>query len=333
LNGSPLPLTYAGFNYLDRTLPLQLGEVRPAGIDLRFVTIREIGDLFRRQAQFTEFEASEMSLSTLMLMIGRGDTRMIGVPIFPSRTFRHGFIFVRTDSDIQTPADLKGKRVGVQDYQATAYVWLRAILQHEYGVAPTDFSWLVGTLDTPMDLERLRHDPPPGVDLRPVPKGKRIEQMLLDGEVDAVMTPERLHTLRERPDLVRRLLPEHAAVEIDYFKRTGFFPIMHTVALRRDVYEANPWIAVALMDAFEEARRRGQERLRKATSPALALPWLSDAIDELDTVFGGELLPIGFEANRPILEAMVRYSHEQGLSKAELTPEDVFAPETLTHVP
>src|SRR5262249_30726688 len=138
---------------------------------------------------------------------------------------------------------------------------------------------------------------------------------------------------RSDPDRVRRLISDHAEVEAEYWERTGFFPIMHTVVLRRDVYEAHPWIAVAYMDAFEESRRRGQERLRKATSPALALPWLDGAVDELDEVFDGEALPIGFERNRPILEAMVGYSHEQGLAESAIRPEDVFARETLSYEP
>jgi 4,5-dihydroxyphthalate decarboxylase len=328
-----LSLTYAGFNYLDRTLPLQLGEISPAGIDLRFVTIPEIGALFRRMAQYAEFEASEMSLSTLLLMRARGDQRLVGIPIFPSRSFRHSFIFVRADAGIEQPADLKGKRVGVQDYQATAYVWLRALLKHDYALTPRDFTWYVGGLDIPSPAERLRHAPPPGVDIRPVPAGKTIEGMLLDGELDAVMTPERLHSFRARPETVRRLLPHYAEMERDYFLRTGFFPIMHTVVVRRDVYESNPWVACALVDAFEASKRAGMARLRRATSPALGLPWLADAVGELDQVFGGDPFPIGFQANREILEAVCRYSHEQRLSEATLAPEDVFAKETWTYEP
>jgi 4,5-dihydroxyphthalate decarboxylase len=328
-----LSLTYAGFNYLDRTLALQLGEIAPVGIDLRFVTIREIGALFRRMAQHAEFEAAEMSLSTLLLMRSRGDERLIGIPAFPSRSFRHSFIFVRADSGIEQPADLKGKRVGVQDYQATAYVWLRALLEHDYAVTPRDFTWYVGGLDIPSPAERLRHAPPPEVDIRPVPIGKTIEGMLLNGELDAVMTPERLHSFRAQPETVRRLLPDYAEIERDYFLRTGFFPIMHTVVLRRDVYESHPWVACSLLDAFEAAKRAGMARLRRATSPALALPWLTDAVEELDEVFGGDPFPIGFQANREIVEAVCQYSHEQGLSEAMLAPEDVFAEETWSHEP
>jgi 4,5-dihydroxyphthalate decarboxylase len=326
-------LTYAGFNYLDRTLALQLGEVSPAGIDLHYVTIREIGALFRRMAQYAEFDASEMSLSTLMLMVGRGDDRLVGIPAFPSRSFRHGFMFVSHTSRIEAVTDLKGKKVGVADYQPTALVWIRALLEQDYGVTPRDLEWYVGGLDTPMSLERLHHETPPGVTIRPIPSGKTLEGMLLDGELDAVFDPERLLSLRTHPGQVRRLLPGYADVEREYFARTGFFPIMHTVVVRRDLYEANPWVACALLDAFEASKQAGMARLRRVTSPALGLPWLADAIDELDEVFDGDAFPYGFEANRAILDAMASYSFEQGLSETRLTAADLFAPETWEYRP
>jgi 4,5-dihydroxyphthalate decarboxylase len=328
-----VPLTYAGFNYLDRTLALQLGEIAPEGVDFRYVTIREIGGLFRRMAQHAEFEASEMSLSTLMMMASRHDERLIGIPVFPSRSFRHGFLFVNEASGVREVADLRGKRVGVQDYQATAYLWIRAVLERDYGVAPSELEWLVGGLDVPSPSERLRHEPPPGVRISAVPAGKTVEGMLLAGELDAVFTPERLRSLRSHPDVVRRLLPDHADTEHSYFARHGWFPIMHTVVLRRDVYDANPWLACALLDAFEASKQIGLARLRRATSPALALPWLEDAMEEIDERFDGDPFPYGLDANRSILEAMVGFSHEQGLSDALLRPEDLFAPETWEHQP
>jgi 4,5-dihydroxyphthalate decarboxylase len=328
-----LTLTYAGFNYLDRTLALQLGELQPKGITLRYVTLPEVGALFRRMAQFAEFDAAEMSLSTLMLMAGRGDRRLVALPVFPSRSFRHGFLFVRADSPLRTPADLAGMRVGVQDYQATAYLWIRALLEHEYGVPPSAMTWVVGGLDVPNPAERLRHAAPPGVEIVSAPGNRTLEDMLQDGELDAVLTPERLHTLRRGPAHLRRLIPDHADAEREYYARTGHFPIMHVVALRRDVYEANPWIATSLVDAFEAAKRAGMERLRRASAPALTLPWLEDALAEVDELFGGDPFPIGFEANRPILEQMAAYSHEQGLSEQLLRPEDIFAPETIGHTP
>lgn len=329
----PLSLTYAGFNYLDRTLALQLGEVQPEGIELRYVAIREIGSLFRRMAQFAEFDAAEMSMSTLMLMAGRGDRSLVALPVFPSRGFRHGFIFVRSESPLRSPADLAGARVGLLDYQATAYLWLRALLEHEHGVAPSAIRWYVGGLDVVAPAERLRHAPPDGVEILMAPPDRTLEQMLLEDELDAVVAPERLQALRWEPAPVRRLIPDHADAERDYHRRTGHFPIMHVVAVRRDVYEANPWIAVALVDAFEASKQAGMDRLRKLSSPAVALPWLEDALTTVDDVFGGDPFPIGFEANRAILEEMARYSHEQGLSERILRPEDVFAPETIDYTP
>lgn len=328
-----LPLTYGGFTYLDRTLPLQTGEVSPAGIELNYVTIAEIGALFRRMAQFAEFDAAEMSLSTLMLMTGRGTSPLVGIPVFPSRSFRHAFIFVGDESGIDAPADLKGKRIGVQDYQATAYVWIRALLEHEYGVRPQDMTWYVGGLDIVVYQHRLRHQTPPGVEIRTVPPGRTVEDMLRAGELDAVMTPEELVSTTGAAANWHRLFPDHQQLEREYFARTGIFPIMHTVVLRRDVYEANPWVALALLEAFEQAKALSRRRMADHSAPALTLPFLQQSLAELDQVFGGDAFPFGVEANRGVLDALTQYSFEQGLSPRRLQPDELFAPETLDYEP
>jgi 4,5-dihydroxyphthalate decarboxylase len=322
-------LAYGGISYLDRTAALQLGIVKPEGIDLNFITIPDIGSLFRRMAQFQEFQAAEMSLSTLVMMRDQGNDSLVGIPVFPSRSFRHSFIFVRADSDIESPSELKGARVGVQDYQATACVWLRAHLQHDYAVRPGDITWFVGGLDTPSFIERLTHAPPPNVTIEPIPPGRAIVDMLLTGELDAVLTPERLHGLRVDPPLFRRLIVNYEEVESAFWSRTGVFPIMHVVVIRQDVYKRDPWIALALTKAFQESKEWGSEHLRNPASPATALPWLADALHDLDERFAGDAYPIGFAPNRVALDALATYSHEQGLSHARMRPEDLFAPETL----
>lgn len=327
-----LPVSYAGFTYLDRTWALQTGQVRPAGIDLNYVTIPEIGALFRRMAQFSEFDAAEMSVSTLTMMYAQGRKDLVGLPVFPSRTFRHAFIFVRDGSGITEPRDLIGRRVGVQNYQATAYIWLRALLEHEYGVKPGDLIWYVGGLDVVKQLERFHHDPPPGVDIR-VMKDKTLEHALRDEDIDVVMGPEDLVSTSFAPANWHRLFPDHAQREREYYLRTGFFPIMHCVAMRRDVYEANPWIARSLVDAFETAKQWGYRRLRDLSAPAIAIPGLEQSLEDLDAVFGGDAFRYGFEANLPILSAMARYSHEQGLADREVHPAEIFAPETLDYIP
>jgi 4,5-dihydroxyphthalate decarboxylase len=327
-----LALTYGGFTYLDRTWALMTGEVQPEGIDLSYAAIPEIGALFRRQAQFAEFDVSEMSTSTLMMMYTQGRTDLVGLPVFPSRTFRHAFIFVREDSDIHEPKDFVGKRIGVQDYQATAYVWLRALLEHEFGVTPRDVTWYVGGLDVTTQLDRLRHEPPPGVDIR-VLKGTTLEEALRAGDLDVVMTPEDLVSTSATPPNWRRLWPDYQEREREYYARTGFFPIMHCVAMRRDVYEADPWIAKSLLDAFETAKQWGYRRLRDLSAPAVGIPGLRAALRDLDEVFGGDAFPYGFEANRPILTAMAQYSHEQGLATRMIDPAEIFAPDVVDHTP
>jgi 4,5-dihydroxyphthalate decarboxylase len=327
-----LPLTYGGFAYLDRTWALMTGEVQPEGIALSYAAIPEIGALFRRQAQFAEFDVAEMSTSTLMMMYTHGRTDLVGLPVFPSRTFRHAFIFVRDGSGIEEPKDLIGKRIGVQDYQATAYVWLRALLEHEFGVSPRDMTWYVGGLDVTKQLGRLSHEPPPGVDIRAL-TGVTLEEALRAGDLDVVMTPEDLVSTWPTPPNWHRLWPDYQAREREYFGRTGFFPIMHCVAMRGDVYEANPWIARSLTDAFETAKQWGYRRLRDLSAPAIAVPDLPSMLDDLDTVFGGDAFPYGFEANLPILTALAQYSYEQGLATRPLHPAEIFAPEVLDHIP
>lgn len=328
-----LPITYGGFTYLDRTWPLQTGQVQPERVALNYAAIAEIGALFRRMAQFAEFEASEMSLSTLMLMTGQGHDSLVGLPIFPSRSFRHAFIFVGDDSGIAEPKGLIGKRVGVQDYQATAYLWIRALLEHDFGVSPRDFTWHVGGLDVLSPLHRLHHTPPPGVTIEVLPPGATLENWLRQGRVDAVMTPEDLVSTSSEPANWHRLFPDHLDREREYYARTGFFPIMHCVVVRRDVYEANSWIAVSLLDAFERAKQIGYARMRDLTAPALTIPSIGTALDELDAIFGGDAFRYGFEANFKILDAMTRYSVEQGLTPRKLDPAELFASETLTHAP
>lgn len=328
-----LALTYGGFSYLDRTMPLQTGEIVPEGIDLNYATIAEIGALFRRMAQFQEFDVAEMSLSTLILMKSREVDELVAIPVFPSRSFRHSFLFVGEHSGIESPRDLAGKQIGVQDYQATAYLWIRDLLNSAYGVSPSELTWFIGGLDIPTPQHRLRHEPPPGVDIRPVPGGASLEAMLETGEIDAVFTPEELVSTTGRPASWRRLLPDHDALEREFFSSTGFFPIMHTVAMRRDVYQANPWIACSLLDAFERAKQLGYSRLRDLAAPGVGLPFLPESIAELDTVFGGDPSPYGFRANEAIVQEMTRLSFEQALATRLVSPEELFAPETIDYVP
>jgi 4,5-dihydroxyphthalate decarboxylase len=323
-----LKLTYAGEDHFDRTKLLQTGEVSPPGIDLTYVVVG-VRDLFRRQAQFAEFETSEMSVSTMMMMISRGVDRFVGIPVFPSRHFRHRQVYINTRAGIDRPEDLTGKKVGVPEYQMTAALWIRAFLQHDYGVLPEGIEWYYGGLNSAGYAERMRHETPPGLRLEPIPPDRTLNELLETGELDAITASQPPLHFREGSPNVRRLFEDYRMVERDYFGRTGFYPIMHMVAVRRDVYEANRWVPVSLLEGFAESRRRAYEQMHDPDTPPVTHPWWHDEIADLDRLFGGDLQRYGFENNRAILEAMTQYSYEQGLSTRKLDPEELFAPETL----
>jgi 4,5-dihydroxyphthalate decarboxylase len=325
---SRLKLNYGGVRYLDRTRALETGEVSPAGIDLNYVVPASIGDLFRAVAARTEFEVAEFSLCTLMLMIGKGDNRLVGLPIFPSRAFRHKQFYINANSGIKQPSDLAGRQVGVSEYQMTAALWVRAHLQHDYNVTPEKILWRTGGLFVPRHASRMPIDLPSGVELQRIPEDDTLEGMLLDGRIDALVSTEPPKAFVAGDSRIARLFPDVRRVELEYFKRTGFFPIMHTVVMRRNVYEANRWIAMSLMNAFNESKRIGLERLRYQGADAVGLPWLSSEVEELDALFGGDAYPYGLRLNLPILEAMTAFAHEQGLTARKLTPRELFAPES-----
>lgn len=324
---SRLRLSYGGVSYLDRTRALETGAVVPAGIDLMYVVPESIADLFRGVANHAEFDVAEMSFCTLMIMVAKGDDRLVGLPIFPSRAFRHSQIYVNANAGLNSPSDLAGRQVGIQEYQMTAALWVRAHLEHDYQVRPDQIHWKTGGLYVPRFADRMPIELPPGVELSRIPDGETLEGMLLDGRLDALVTTEPPRAFVARRPEVTRLFRDHRSVELEYYKRTGFFPIMHTVVMRRDVYEANRWIAMSLLNAFNESKRLGLERLRYQGALAVELPWLSSEVEELDALFGGDPYPYGLRQNLPILEAMTSFAHEQGLTARKLDPRELFAPE------
>lgn len=328
-----LSITYAGAEYLDRMRALQFGFVKPAGVDLTYLAINQVGELFRRMAQDAEFEVSEMSMSTLMVMVSQGDDRLIGLPVFPSRAFRHSQIYINAGSGIERPEDLAGCNVGVPEYQMTAALWQRALLQHEYGVGAESVHWWTGGLKTPEYHERHHHGLPPGVTLDRIPIDKALEPMLDAGEIDALFHAHAPDSFRAGSPNVRRLFPDYRQVEMDYYRRTRLFPVMHTVVVRRDVYEANPWIVVSLLDAFEASKQMGYARMRDLDTLAIGHPWAAAEWDDVRAEFGGDPFMYGYEANLALLEAMTVYSFEQGLSDRKLSPEELFAPEAIAWRP
>jgi 4,5-dihydroxyphthalate decarboxylase len=322
-------ITYAGTSHLARTWALETGAVRPARFDLNYLTL-SVPDAFGRMVRGLEFDASEMSLASFISLVAGGDRRLVGVPVFPARYFRHRQIYVRDGSGIDRPEALAGRRVGVPDYHQTAALWARAFLLHDYAVSPGSLVWVRGGLDRPGRFEQLGLVPPAGVRIEDAPDGRSLGELLVSGEIDAVVAPRAPAVFRPGSPVVR-LFPDYEEVERDYFRRTGIFPIMHLVVLARARYEAARGLATALLEAFVESKRRGWALLEDAGVEPIADPWWSARAAEVRALFGGDPFPYGIERNRAVLEAALDYAVEQELVRVRPALADLFAPETLEH--
>lgn len=325
---SNLPLTLACGSY-DRTIPLQDGTVDIEGVNLNFVSMRP-GDLFRRQARHAEFDVAEMSFSTYCMLHTRGDERMVAIPVFPSRKFRHSHIFVN-DPSITEPANLIGKKIGAHEYQNTASAWIRGILSEEYGVRPDQVQWHLGGINAPKsEADRIPLEFGPHMDVTRIPGDRYLSEMLVAGEISVIISAERPDSFVAEGSTVRRLFPDSQRVEREYFEKTGIFPIMHTVVIKRDIYDRNPWISRQIYEAFDRAKAVGRERLRYTGALYASLPWLGQHIEEMDALSGGkDLFEYGIEANRFVIEKFLGYSEEQGLISRVPKVEELFAEETL----
>lgn len=324
---SRLALTLGCWNY-DRTQALADGRVRPDGIDLNFLSM-PVEETFFRMLRHREFDVAEMSLSSYCVTLRRDPPPFVAIPVFPSRCFRHGSIFINALAGIREPRDLAGRRVGCPEYQMTAPVWIRGVLADEHGLPVDAVRYVTGGEETPGRDEKVKLDLPANLVVERIGPDRTLARMLVDGEIDALYTARAPSTFRSRPDRVARLFPDFVAVERDYFRRTGVFPIMHTIAIRREVYEANRWIAQSLAKAFAESQRIAYADLAETAASKVMLPWLAAGVEEAAREMGPDWWPYGFERNRAALEVFLRYHHEQGLSKRRLVPEELFAPETL----
>jgi 4,5-dihydroxyphthalate decarboxylase len=320
-------LTLACWDY-DRTRALMDGSVAPDGIELLYLN-QPVEETFFRMMRHREYDCSEMSLSSYVASLGREDPPFIAIPVFPSRFFRHSCIFVSAKSGIRAPEDLRGKRIGVPEFQMTAPVWIRGILSDDYGVSVTGVEHFSGGEEDPGRDEKLKLNLPPSIRLQAIPGDKTLSRMLADGELDALVTARAPSTFHKEPDKVKRLFPNYAEVEKAYYRRTKIFPPMHTVVIRRDVYAKNPWIAQSLTKAFTEAKRRAYQLYDQTAALPAMLPWLVSHLEEIRTELGDDWWPYGLEPNRKALETFLRYHHEQGLSKRRFAPEELFARETL----
>jgi 4,5-dihydroxyphthalate decarboxylase len=327
---APLKLTLACWSY-DRTRALADGRVRPDGIDLTCLDL-PVEETFFRMLRHEEFDAAEMSLSSYVLSMFEAERRFVAIPVFPSRMFRHSCIYVHTGSGIRTPADLIGKRIGTPEYQMTAAVWIRGILADDHGVPVTSAVYLTGGEEEAGRPEKLALDLPAAIRVERIGRGQTLSSMLACGDIDALYTARAPSTFPSNPGTpatVARLFEDFPAVERAYFRRTGIFPIMHTVVVRRSLYERHPWVAQSLYKAFAAAQRSAYADLGETAALKTMLPWLPAHVEETRREMGAEFWPYGVERNRAALATFLRYSHEQGLAKERLAAEALFAPETL----
>jgi 4,5-dihydroxyphthalate decarboxylase len=323
-----VPLTLACWDY-DRTAALSSGEVRPEGVDLTYLSL-PVEETFFRMLRHREFDAAEMSLSSYVISLGDpGGAPFVAIPAFPSRAFRHNGIYVNTASGITSPGDLRGRTVGMAEYQLTANVWIRGTLAEHYGVPAESVRYRTGGQHQPGRPAKVAHELPPEIDIAPIPPDRTLAEMLVSGEIDALYTPRTpLPFAQGRPE-VRRLFSDVRAEEERYYRQTGIFPVMHVVVLRRDVYEARPWLAQSLFKAFEEARRLAAARLAETAASRDMLPWLYAEAERTRELMGPSWWSYGLAGNEECLATFLRYSREQGLARRTLTPAELFAPQTL----
>ena len=323
-----LNLTIAVGPY-DRMLALQDGSVVPEGIAVNFLPQPNVGELFRRQARHAEFDVAEFSMSTYTILHGQGDRRMIAIPVFPSRVFRHAHILVNAHAGIKEPKDLIGKRFGAAEYQQTAAIWQRGFLQHDYGVHPSQVEWFFGMLNDPGPYaERVPVDLPSNLRTRLIRDDQSLDQMLESGEIDALMAAGEPRSFRQGSPNVARLFPDHRAVEAEYYRRTGIFPIMHTVVIKRDIYERAPWVARSLYDAFEKSKAAAMRRFHGWGPIPFMLPWFEAHVEETEALMGADPFVYGLEPNRKQLEMFLEYELEQGMIDEPIAVNDLFAIET-----
>ena len=325
---SNLGLSLACGDY-DRTRAIREGKISPEGADLTVLTL-DAAEIFWRMLQYDEFDIAEMSLSNYLTELSGKKPRFIAIPVFLSRMFRHGFIFINQKSGIKAPEELKGKRVGIPEYSMTALLFMRGFLQDDYGVAPSDIEWYEGGKEGLTRKGRIKTRLPGNVHIHDAPTDKSLSDMLADGDIDALMQARIPQCIWDKHPDVGRLWTNYKEVEMESYRRTKIFPIMHTIVIKREIYEANPWVAQSLYKAFSEAKKISQSNNKFSTGALnYTLPWAIAERESTVSVMGEDFWPYGAEANRPTLEAATRYSHEQGLSQKKFSIEEIFAPSTL----
>jgi 4,5-dihydroxyphthalate decarboxylase len=317
-----LSLTLACWDY-DRTRPLIDGRVKADGIDLDIKVMRP-RQIFPRMLEHQEFHISELSLASYVGLLARGRCPFVALPIALSKIFRHSCIYVRPGAGIATPQDLRGKRIGTTQYGATAVVFMRGMIQHDFGVMPQDVHWFMGGLDAPTQRPLIPLDLPPDIRLDYLAGADTLEAMMEAGRLDALFSVYIPTIFRNGSPSIARLWPNFKEVETAYFRRTGIFPVMHIVAIREDVHHEHPWVAPRIYRAFCKARDLAVTGLYDSDALHLSLPFLLDHVEESWRLFGRDFWAYGVEPNRPAFAAIGRYVHEQGLAPRAVATEEMF---------
>jgi 4,5-dihydroxyphthalate decarboxylase len=319
-----LKLTLASSPY-EHVRDFTSGEVQADGIEINYLNV-QIEEMFHRFINFSEFDVSEISSGKYTSLISQGDNRFVGIPVFPSRVFRQSSLYLRSDSKIAKPEQLAGKTIGVPEWGQSASVYTRGWLHHDVGVPLADVKWVQGGVNQPGRKEKVKLNLPKGVQLTPR-ADKSLTQMLLDGEIDCIMSAHAPELFEHGDKRIRRLFEDYRAVEEQYYKDTGVWPIMHLYAIRREVFEANPWVAQNLYKAFVKAKDRSLTRALEITACRMPFAWCYDAAEKARGLFGEDFYPYGIEPNRKTLEAFLLYGYEQGLFHRRVTAEELFPKE------
>ena len=324
---SNLRLSVAMGDY-DRTRPVADGQVKIDGVDPAVMLLTP-EEMFFRAMRHRAFDICELSLSSYVISVARGDPHYVAVPVYLSRAFRHTSIYIRTDKGIERPEDLRGRRIGIAEYQLTANVWARGILEQDHGIRPSDIIWVRGGMDTPGRPEKIALDLPADVTVELAPEGATLNGLLADGEIDGFIGPRAIRCFDEGHPKVGRLFSDSFAAAEAYYRRHSVFPIMHVLALRRSLADAHPWLPGALLKAFSRAKDMAQDALGDTSAAKATLPFLEDSLERARSLMGTDFWSYGVAGNEKTLDAFLRYHHAQGLSPRRVAVEELFHPATL----
>ncbi len=322
-----LKLSVAVGNY-DRMRPLVDGNVQIDGVDPVYM-LHEPEEIFFRAFRHADFDITELSMSSFTVKTANNDCPYIGIPVFPSRAFRHSSIYVRTDRGIREPADLKGKRVGVPEYQLTANVWVRLFLEEDYGLKPRDVTWYRGGYEEVGRVEKINLNLTDGVQVHNIPADETLSNMLANGDLDAVIGPRAPSCYTRGHPKVDYLFSDPMAEAKAWYERTKLFPIMHLLGIRKTLAEEHPWLPFSVFKAFEKSKQVALERLTDTSATKVTLPFVEDQLRAARRLMGDDFWPYGFEDNRHALERFLKQHHAEGLSSRLVSPEEMFHPASM----